>query len=116
LNVFFRLGRRQIELAPATRERGDGSDAVDHNNDHGKSSAAKNDQNDSLDGGGLSSGGRRLKPRLIHLPSTNISLEKLPPIKSDDELELPRTSPATPLVKVIAKLINGLSFKMNFLC
>jgi hypothetical protein len=37
--------------------------------------------------------------RQIHLPLTNISLDKLPPI-TDDKVRLPEASPSSPLVKV----------------
>ena len=40
------------------------------------------------------------KPRLIRLPETNITLEKLPPIRAAQEVDLPQTNPSTPLVPV----------------
>ena len=43
------------------------------------------------------------RAKWIHLPQTNIRLEKLPPIR-DDNFALPKTEPTSPLVQVGATI------------
>ncbi len=81
---------RMVQLSPAGRERGDGSEV--ESNEASTAAASSGPSVDNV----------RPRSKLIHLPETNIVLEKLPPIKDDSqEALLPQSTPTTPLVPYV---------------
>lgn len=103
-----------MQLSPASRERGDGSEgAASEVRPVPPSSSGTKAVPSAVAGEGLESPCPR--PKLIHLPETNIKLEKLPPIRPTKEVELPQTSPATPLVQVAWRFSLKITWILTYL-
>ena len=100
-STFFSLFSVIKHRIPSpTREAGDGMECSDKTlksdlSDMSAQKTLKSDPHLSVPKKGSSSDVKRQ----IHLPLTNISLDKLPPI-TDDKVRLPEASPSSPLVKV----------------
>ena len=112
-STFFSLFSVIKHRIPSpTREAGDGMECSDKTlkSDLSDMSAQKTLKSDlSAQKKGSSSDVKRQ----IHLPLTNISLDKLPPI-TDDKVRLPEASPSSPLVKVNPFTLILLSFLTFF--
>lgn len=98
MNICFLVEKHRIP-SPG-REDGDGSESTpitSHSAPHANPNRPNIDSNGNLSS---SAGNPPAKVELIHLPQTNIRLEKLPPMRPD-KVELQEKAPKTPLVQVI---------------